>query len=217
MALDSDIKRDVEAELEWDPVIDATDIAVAVRNGIVTLTGLVASYAQRFEAEVIAKRVKGVMGIANDLKVHLANDGQRPDPEIARDAVTALQSELPHSSQSMKVTVKDGWVTIEGNAEWHYQRTRAEDAVRRVKGVNGITNAISLRPPVAPTDIKARIEEAFRRNGEFDASNINVEASGSEVILKGTVRSWVERHEAERVAWRAPGVTGVDNRITIIV
>lgn len=217
MALDSDIKRDVEAELKWDPVIDATDIAVAVSNGVVTLTGFVRSYADRSEAEVVAKRVKGVVGIANDLKVRLANDSQRPDPEIARDAVAALQAELPHSSQSMKVVVKDGWITIEGNAEWHYQRTRAEDAVRRVKGVKGITNVISLRPPVAPTDIKARIQEAFRRNAEFDASHISVETSGSEVILRGTVRSWVERQEAERVAWRAPGVTDVHNRITISV
>jgi osmotically-inducible protein OsmY len=217
MALDSDIKRDVEAELKWDPVIDATDIAVAVSNGVVTLTGFVRSYAGRSEAEVVAKRVKGVVGIANDLKVRLANDSQRPDPEIARDAVAALQAELPHSSQSMKVVVKDGWITIEGNAEWHYQRTRAEDAVRRVKGVKGITNVISLRPPVAPTDIKARIQEAFRRNAEFDASHISVETSGSEVILRGTVRSWVERQEAERVAWRAPGVTDVHNRITISV
>ena len=213
MALDSDIKRDVEAELKWDPVIDATDIAVAVRNGVVTLTGFVRSYADRSEAEVIAKRVKGVVGIANDLKVRLANDSQRPDPEIARDAVAALQAELPHSSQGMKVVVKDGWVTIEGNAEWHYQRTRAEEAVRRVKGVKGITNVISLRPRVAPTDIKAKIEEAFRRNAEFDASNISVETSGSEVILKGTVRSWVERQEAKR----GPGVTDVNILSTISV
>ena len=217
MALDSDIKRDVEAELKWDPVIDATDIAVAVSNGVVTLTGFVRSYADRSEAEVIAKRVKGVVGIANDLKVRLANDSQRPDPEIARDAVAALQAELPLTSQSMKVVVKEGWVTIEGNAEWHYPRTRAEAAVRRVKGVKGITNVISLRPRVARSEIKARIEEAFRRSAEFDASNIRVETSGSEVILKGTVRSWAERQEAERVAWRAPGVTDVHNRITISV
>lgn len=217
MTLDSDIKRDVDAELKWDPVIDATDIAVAVRNGFVTLTGFMCSYVHRSDAEMIAKRVKGVVGIANDLKVRLANDSQRPDPEIARDAVAALQAELPHSSQSMKVVVKGGWVTIEGNAEWHYQRTRAEDAVRRVNGVKGITNVISLRPRVAPTDIKAKIEEALRRNAEFDARNIRVETSGSEVILKGTVRSWVERQEVGRVAWRAPGVTDVNNRITIIV
>jgi osmotically-inducible protein OsmY len=207
----------VEAELKWDPDIDATDIAVAVKSGVVTLTGFVRSYLQKYQAEREVKRVSGVMGVANDIEVRLPSDSQRPDPDIARDAVAALKADLPFSSENMKVVVKDGWVTLEGNAEWHYQRTLAEEAVRRVKGIKGVSNLIVLKPRVAPSEIKSKIEDAFRRNAELDAERITVEADGGEVILKGTVRSWAARQEAERAAWRAPGVTKVDNRITISV
>jgi osmotically-inducible protein OsmY len=183
----------------------------------VTLTGFVRSYSQKYQAELIAKRVLGVVGLANDIVVRLPSENQRPDPEIARDAVAALKTELPYSSQNIKVTARDGWLTLEGNAEWNYQRTRAEEAVLRIKGVKGVSNLIVLRPRVAPSEIKSKIEEAFRRNAELDANRISVEANGSEVILKGSVRSWAERQEAERAAWRAPGITKVDNRITISI
>jgi osmotically-inducible protein OsmY len=149
--------------------------------------------------------------------VRLPSASERPDPEIARDAVAALKADLPYSSEHMKVVVKNGGLTLEGTAEWNYQRTRAEDVVRRVKGVRNVTNLIALKPRIAPSEIKAKIEEAFRRNAEVDASHITVEAHGGEVTLKGTVRSWAERQEAEQAAWRAPGVTKVDNRIMIKV
>jgi osmotically-inducible protein OsmY len=217
MRTDSDIKRDVEAELKWDPDFDATDIAVNVKSGVVALTGFVRSYTQRYQAERAAKRVAGVLGVANDIEVRLPSGNERPDPEIARDAVAALKTELPYSSENMKVTVKSGWLTLEGSAEWNYQRIRAEEAVRRVKGIKGVSNLIELKPRVAPSEIKRQIEEAFRRNAELDAQNITVEANGGEVILKGTVRSWAERQEAERAAWRAPGIIKVDNRVTISV
>jgi osmotically-inducible protein OsmY len=140
---------------------------------------------------------------------------ERPDPEIARDAVAAIKGQLPISSENIKVIVKDGWVTLEGTVEWQYQKNTAETAVRRLKGVRGVTNSILLKPRAEPSNIKRKIQEAFKRSAEVDANRIAVEANGSEVILKGTVRSWIEREEAERVAWAAPGVTKVEDRIVV--
>jgi osmotically-inducible protein OsmY len=215
MRSDEDVKRDVEQELRWDPDIDATDVAVTVHNGVVTLTGFVRSYSQKYQAETDAKRVVGVVAVANDLEVRLPTADQRPDPEIARDAVAAIRNELPYSWEQIKVVVKNGWVTLEGDVEWNYQRERAETAVRRVKGVKGISNLIKLKPKVQAAEVKKKIEEALKRIAEIDANRIVVEANGSEVVLRGTVRSWAERQEAERAAWAAPGVTKVDNRVII--
>jgi osmotically-inducible protein OsmY len=215
MRSDDDIKRDVEQELRWNPSLDSTDIAVAVKNGVVTLTGFARSYTDKWEAERTVKHVAGVVGVANDLEVRLPTADQRPDPDIAREAVSAIKTRLPISAEKIKVVARDGWLTLEGEVEWQYQRETAESAVRWIRGVKGITNLIQLKPRVTPTEIKRKIEEAFTRSAEVDANRITVEANGSEVILKGTVRSWAERQEAERVAWAAPGVTRVDNRITI--
>jgi osmotically-inducible protein OsmY len=205
----------VREELEWNPDLDATDIAVSVKQGVVTLTGFVKSYTDKYEAEAATKRVAGVVGVANDIEVRMPSVDQRPDPEIARDAVAAIKSQLPISSEHIKVVVKNGWVSLEGEVQWQYQRQTAETAVRRIKGVKGVSNLIQLKPSAQPSEIKRRIQDAFRRNAEVDANRITVEANGGEVILKGTVRSWVEREEAERVAWSAPGVTRVEDRIVV--
>jgi osmotically-inducible protein OsmY len=215
MKSNEEIERDVREELKWDPDLDASNIAVSVKDGVVTLAGFVKSYSDRLEAEAAAKRVAGVKAVANDLEVRLPAIDQRPDPDIARDAVAALKTELPISHDKIKLIVKDGWVTLEGAVEWQYQKSTAENAVRKVKGVKGVTNVISVKPKMEPSELKRKIVEAFKRNAEVDANRITVEANGSEVTLKGTVRSWIEREEAERVAWSAPGVTKVEDRIVV--
>ncbi|WP_027531831.1 BON domain-containing protein [Bradyrhizobium sp. WSM3983] len=215
MRSDSEMERDVREELKWDPDLDAEDIAISVKDGVVTLAGFTRSYSDRLEAEQAAKRVAGVHAVANDIEVRLPSIDQRPDPDIARDAIASLKAQLPISHEKIKAIVKNGWLTLEGTVEWQYQKTTAENAVRKVKGVKGVTNVISVKPAVEPTDIQRRIQEAFKRNAEVDANRITVETNGSEVILKGTVRSWIEREEAERVAWSAPGITRVDDRIVV--
>src|ERR1700730_11007099 len=144
MRSDSEIERDVKEELQWDPDLDATDIAVSVKQGVVALAGFVKSFTDKYEAEAAAKRVAGVVGVANDLEVRIASVDERPDPDIARDAVTAIKSQLPISSEHIKVVVKSGWVTLEGFVEWQYQKNTAESAVRRIKGVKGVSNLIQL-------------------------------------------------------------------------
>jgi osmotically-inducible protein OsmY len=215
MISDSEIKKTVEAELQWDPAIKATDIALSVKNGVVTLAGFVPNYTQKFQAEADVKRVTGVVGVANDIEVRLPAVDKKPDPEIARDAVTALKMQLPSICENIKVIVRDGWITLEGTLEWQYQRERSESVVRRLLGVNGVINSIKVKPKASPIEIKHKIEEAFKRSAEIDANSIIVEANEGEVILKGSVHTWFERQEAERAAWSAPGVKKVEDRISI--
>ena len=156
MRSDSEIERDVREELKWDPDLDASDIAVSVKKGVVTLAGFVKSFTGKYEAEAAAKRVAGVTAVANDIEVRMPSVDERPDPEIARDAVAAIKSQLPVSSEHIKVVVKNGWVTLEGQVEWQYQRQTAENAVRRIKGVKGVSNVIQLKPRAQPVKSKGR-------------------------------------------------------------
>ena len=215
MRSDADILRDVEAELRWSPDVNETDIAVKVTTGVVTLLGYVTSARERFQAEGAAKRVAGVTAVANDLAVRLPL-GERPiDPQIAQDVVAAIRIELPLLWHSIKVLVREGHVGLEGTVAWHYQRESAERAARSVSGVVSVRNSIRLEPRVAPADVQARIEEAFRRSAAVDAEGIKVEIQGSEILLRGEVRSWSERDQAQQTAWAAPGVTKVRNELVV--
>ena len=214
MKTDSELRRDVERELEWDPSIDARDIAVAVKNGVVTLTGHVPRYSDKWAAERIAKRIAGVTALVNDIEVKLSSD--RTDKDIAEDARTALRTDSRLPYDGIKVIVDHGWITLEGTVGAYYLKTAAESDVRYIKGVRGVTNSITVAPRVSPSEVKAKIEEALKRSAELDAMKISVEAVGGKVVLSGTVRSWAEREEAERAAWRAPGVTEVNNKIVVM-
>jgi osmotically-inducible protein OsmY len=213
MKTDSELRREVERELEWEPSVDERRIGVSVMDGIVTLTGEVSSFGEKWRAERAVERVAGVRGIANDLEVKLLSE--RSDVDIAKAAADALKWNVMVPSDKITVKVSKGWLTLEGEVRWDYQRRAAERAVRDLPGVRGVSNLIRIKPRVEPDHVKERIEETFKRVATLDANRISVQVEGSEVTLRGTVHSWIERHEAEKAAWAAPGVTAVHNYITV--
>ena len=212
---DLELKKSVESELNWEPSIHAAEIGVATKDGIITLTGRVQSYWEKLAAERAATRVSGVRAVVNELEIRLPYASERTDEDIARAALNALEWSISVPSERIKVKVSKGWITLEGNAEWQFQKSAAEKAVRYLTGVKGVSNLIEVKPQVSKLVVKTAIEDALKRSAEVDANRIKVETDGDKVILRGTVRSWFEREEAERAAWAAPGVRSVDNRITI--
>lgn len=210
---DEDVREDIGREFEWDPQITSTDIAVAVNDNVVELSGFVSSLAEKDAAERAAKRVRGVRGVANDLQVTPAS--MRNDPEILREVLEHIGTHVFVSPQQITATVRDGWVALEGTVDWQYQRRLAESGIQTLRGVRGVTNRVVIKPRVDVTDVKMKIEEALKRSAEVDADHITVDADGTLIRLSGTVGSWIEKDAAEQAAWAAPGVSQVDNRIRI--
>jgi osmotically-inducible protein OsmY len=212
---DEEIQRDVLDELKWDSRVQPNEIGVAVKDGVVTLTGWVDSYLKKMAAEEAAHRVRGVKAVANDIEVRLPGSAERTDADLAAAVLNALKWDAGIPAGQLDVTVSHGWVTLKGEVDYGFQKIDAERAIRHLTGIKGVTNLITVKPHLLPTDLKEKIEKALIRNAETDAQHITVEVEGSKVILRGTVRSYAEKKAAEEAAWSAPGVTEVDNRIVI--
>jgi osmotically-inducible protein OsmY len=216
MRTDAQLQSDVIDELLWDPSIRHKEIAVDVESGVVTLTGQVSSYAEKIAAQRAAERIAGVRAVADDLTVATTNHLRRSDSEIAHAVAAALLLNVQIPQNAVKARVDDAWVTLDGTVAWQYQREAAAQAVRVLAGVKGVTNAITIRPVVlSPDDVSHRIERALRRSAELDSKSIVVQTNDGEVTLRGTVRSWAEREDAERAAWSAPGVRAVIDRLAV--
>jgi osmotically-inducible protein OsmY len=217
MKTNTELQRDVMDELEFEPSVNAANIGVAAKNGIVTLTGKVSSYAEKYTATEAAERVFGVKAVTDEMKVDLPSFHKRDDEDIAQAAVNALQWHVSVPKDAVKVKVHQGWVTLEGKVDYKFQQTAAQNAVQNLMGVTGVSNLITVKTVVTPSasDVKVKIENALSRAAELDGEHINVEVSGNKVTLKGNVHSWAERNEAERAAWSAPGVWNVDDQIVI--
>lgn len=210
-----ELQRRVLDELDWEPSVEAAHIGVAVNNGVVTLTGSVNTYAEKMTAEQATKRLVGVKAVANDLEVRPTFPSQPNDTEIAQAVIRALEWDVSIPHDLIQVRVAKGTVTLEGEVKFWYQRQAAVNAVRGLKGVQGIVNLISIQAVAKATDVKGRIESAFRRSAEIDAGRIQVDTSAGKVTLRGRVRSWAEREEAESAAWAAPGVTKVEDQLQV--
>lgn len=217
MKTDMVVRGDVLDELEWEPGVNAARIGVAVQEGVVTLTGEVETYGEKADAERAALRVAGVKAVADELQVRLGALHVRSDADIARAVAAALEWNSAVPRDRIKIVVKQGWVTLEGEVEWAYQRTAAKNAVRWLTGVRTVTDLITVKPrvTVTATGLQTKIEQAFTRSAELDAKTITAEVKGSTVVLRGAVHSWAEKQEAERVAWASPGVASVRNDIRI--
>lgn len=215
MKTDVELKRDVEAELAWDPAVRSTTIGVAVKDGVVTLTGHIETYAEKYAAEKALRRVTGVKAIALELDVRLSPEHRRSDTDIATAAEQALHWNTSVPADKIRITSEKGWITLQGEVEWDFQRRSVERAIRSLMGVVGISNDITIKPRVTPNDLQQRIGEALKRQVEREVSHMDIRVDGSTVTLRGTVNSWHERDAAAGTAWSAPGVRAVVNDLTI--
>ncbi len=215
MVGDRELQQDVLDELDFEPSLDAAHIGVTARDGVVTLSGHVANYAEKITAEQAARRVKGVRGIAEEIVVRLPSEKKRADDEIATRALNILNWDVAVPSDQVTIKVENGIVTLMGTVDWQYQKTQAETAVRRLTGVTGVVNQIALRTQVNATDVRDTIVKAFQRAAQLEAASIAVNVIGGKVTLTGRVHDWTERDTAERAAWSVPGVSEVHDQIEV--
>ena len=215
MKTDQEIQKDVMEELRWEPLLNATEIGVAVKNGVVTLSGIVDTYGKKIAAEEAAKSVFGFKAVAEDIQVKLSSFGAKSDTELAEEVIKSLKWHTSIPDDKIKVKVENGWVTLEGDVEWEYQKNAAKSTIENLLGVKGISNLITVKPSVTVKDIKNKISAAFHRSATVDSEKINIDVRGNKAILSGTVRSWAEKEEAANATWNAQGISSVENNITI--
>lgn len=215
MKTDYQIQQDVLSEIKWEPLLHAAEIGVSVKDGVVTLSGILNSYSKKLIAEKAARRVAGVKAVAEDIAVRILPDSRKSDTELAAAVLNALKWHSIVQEDRIKIKVEDGWVTLDGEAEWGFQKEAAESAVENLRGVNGVINNIILIPKVEVNDVKKHISTAFHRSATIDASRVHIDLSGDKVILTGKVRSLAEKRDAERAAWLAPGVREVVSRLEV--
>lgn len=216
MKNDTELQKDVLAELTWEPAVNAAHIGVSTHEGVVTLTGHVPSYVEKYAAERTAKRVYGVKAVADELDVKLPGSSKRTDEDIATACISALKFNYWVPVEQIKVVVRNGWVLLDGEVEWQYQKNAVESTIRPLTGVRGVTSNLTVKPQVAVSDVTSKIEAAFKRSAEIDARRISIETRDSKVVLHGSVHSWAEREAAQHAAWAAPGVAAVENELTVV-